>query len=78
MIRTETSKSVIYKYDGFNQSTRCFEQGAFTGKYIVPKSTAKSLESEMPPQYADFRVMIERLREGGGYKIRLINPGRIR
>lgn len=38
---TTTAKSTIYIFDGYSEEFRAFIQGAFTGKFIVPKRHAR-------------------------------------
>ncbi len=36
----KTKKSVIYEFDGYSDYYRAFVQGAFVGKFVVPKEHA--------------------------------------
>ena len=40
MTKTTTAKSVIYTFDGFSDGYHAYVQGAFIGKFIVPKQHA--------------------------------------
>jgi hypothetical protein len=40
MTKTATEKSVIYSFDGFSEGYGAHVQGAFVGKFIVPKEHA--------------------------------------
>jgi hypothetical protein len=40
MTKTTTAKSVIFSFDGFSEGYGAYVQGAFVGKFIVPKQHA--------------------------------------
>lgn len=40
MHKTTTAKSVIFSFDGFSEGYGAYIQGAFVGKFIVPKQYA--------------------------------------
>jgi hypothetical protein len=40
MTKTTTAKSIIYSFDGFSEGYGLYVQGAFVGKFIVPKEHA--------------------------------------
>ena len=40
MIKTTTARSVIFAFDGYSEGYGAYIQGAFVGKFIVPKQYA--------------------------------------
>ena len=71
IIKTTTSKSVVFTFDGFSEGYGAYVQGAFIGKYIVPKEYANLVtEGNEGEALADMHQMRK-------YGITLRNAGRV-
>lgn len=65
----ETNKSKIYQFDGYSHGYNAYVQGAFVGKFIVPKKYAGMVREGLElddlremRKYGRFGVV---LRDGG-------------
>lgn len=72
MTKTTTAKSVIFAFDGFSEGYGAYIQGAFVGKYIVPKEFANLVTEG---NEGEALAVMHQMRKFG---IILRNAGRVR
>lgn len=69
MAKTETKKSIIYKFDGYSEFYRAYVSGAFKGTYVVPKRHAHLVQA--------FGENLAELHRDRRYGITLRGAGRV-